>query len=194
MPYIYWIPKMHKNHYKRRLIADSSAYSTKPLSILLNESQASNHLIFRPFAQPSLTRNLKAGSQLSYGTPSVTKIVIGDANTCFFVREEPYFVNKHSDSKSKHIKEDIIKMLEFLVDNIFVVFAGNVLDNRIPMGTNCAHLQADIFLYSYEATIIQSLLSIGKNQEASQFHFTYGNMNDVLSINNPYFDNHLESR
>ena len=38
--------------------------------------------------------------------------------------EGPYFVKEHSDSKNKYTEEDIIKMLEFLVDNIFVVFAG----------------------------------------------------------------------
>ena len=55
-------------------------------------------------------------------------------------------------------------MLEFLVDNIFVVFAGKVFQQTvgIPMGTNCAPLLADIFLYSYEADFIQSLLSTGK--------------------------------
>ena len=55
-------------------------------------------------------------------------------------------------------------MLEFLVDNIFVVFGGKVFQQivGIPMGTNCAPLQADIFLYSYEAEFIQSLLSTGK--------------------------------
>ena len=40
--------------------------------------------------------------------------------------EETYFVKEHSDSKSKYSEDDIIKMLEFLVDNIFVVFAGKV--------------------------------------------------------------------
>ena len=40
-------------------------------------------------------------------------------------------------------------MLEFLVDNIFVVFAGKVFQQvvGIPMGTNCDPLLADIFLY-----------------------------------------------
>ena len=37
LPYIYWIPKMHKNPYKHRLIAGSSKCSTKPLSILLTK-------------------------------------------------------------------------------------------------------------------------------------------------------------
>ena len=39
-------------------------------------------------------------------------------------RGEPYFVKVHSDSKRKYTAEDIIKMLEFLVDNIFVFFFG----------------------------------------------------------------------
>ena len=80
-------------------------------------------------------------------------------------------------------------MLEFLVDNIFVVFAGKVFQQiiGIPMGTNCAPLLADIFLYSYEVEFIQSLLSAGKKRLASKFNFTYRYIDDVLSINNPYF-------
>ena len=39
-------------------------------------------------------------------------------------REGPYFIKEHSDSKSKYTEKDIIMMLEFLVDNIFLVFAG----------------------------------------------------------------------
>ena len=38
--------------------------------------------------------------------------------------EETYFVKEHSDSKNKYSENDIIQMLEFLLDNIFVVFAG----------------------------------------------------------------------
>ena len=65
-------------------------------------------------------------------------------------REGPYFVKEHSDSKNKYTEDDIINMLEFLVDNIFVVFGGKVFQQivGIPMGTNCAPLLADIFLYS----------------------------------------------
>ena len=107
--------------------------------------------------------------------------------------EESYFVKEHSDSKHKYSKDDIIKMLEFLVDNIFVVFTGKVFQQivGIPMGTNCAPLLADIFLYSYEAEFIQSLLSIGRKQLASRFNFTYRYIDDVLSINNPEFENYL---
>ena len=108
-------------------------------------------------------------------------------------REGPYFVREHSDSKIKYNEEDIIRMLEFLVDNISVVFAGKVFQQiiGIPMGTNCAPLLADIFLYSYKAEFIQSLLSTGWKRLASQFNFTYSYIDDVLSINNPDFENYL---
>ena len=43
-------------------------------------------------------------------------------------REGPYFVKEYSDSKNKYTEDDIINMLEFLVDNIFVVF-GESLSN-----------------------------------------------------------------
>ena len=59
------------------------------------------------------------------------------------------------------------------------------------MGTNCAPLLADIFLYSYEAEFIQSLLSTGRKQLACRFNFTYKYIDDVLSINNPEFENYL---
>ena len=87
----------------------------------------------------------------------------------------------------------MIKILEFLVDNIFVVFAGKVFQQiiGIPIGTVCAPLLADIFLYSYEAEFIQSLLSVGKKRLASQFNFTYRYIDDVLSINSPDFENYL---
>ena len=70
--------------------------------------------------------------------------------------EEAYFVKEHSDSKNKYSEDDIIKMLEFLVDNIFVGFTGKVFQQivGIPIRTNCVPLLANIFLYSYEAEFI----------------------------------------
>ena len=59
------------------------------------------------------------------------------------------------------------------------------------MGTNCAPLLADIFLYSYEADFIQYLLSAEKKQLASRFNLTYRYIDDVMSINYPEFENYL---
>ena len=84
-------------------------------------------------------------------------------------------------------------MLEFLVDNIFVVFAGKVFQQivGIPMGTNYDPLLANTFLYSYEAEFIQSLLSTDRKQLASRFNFTFWYIDDVLSINNQEFASYL---
>ena len=53
-------------------------------------------------------------------------------------------------------------MLEFLIDNIFVSFGGTLFQQvvGIPMGTNCAPLLADLFLYSYESEFLQKLVKI----------------------------------
>ena len=45
--------------------------------------------------------------------------------------------------------------------------------------------------YMYIAEFMQSLLSAGKKRLASQFNFTYRYIDDVLSINNPDFENYL---
>ena len=77
-------------------------------------------------------------------------------------------------------------MLEFLIDNIFVSFGGTLFQQvvGIPMGTNCAPLLADLFVYSYESEFLQKLVKDKKIHEARAFNFTYRYIDDVLSINN----------
>ena len=84
-------------------------------------------------------------------------------------------------------------MFEFLVHNIFVVFAGKVFQQivGIQIGTNCASLLVDIFRYSYEAEFTQSLLSTGRKQFASRFNFTYRYIDNVLPINSPDFEKYM---
>ena len=86
------------------------------------------------------------------------------------------------------------QMLEYLIDNIFVEFGGRIFQKtiRLPMGTNCAPLLAYLFLYSYEAEFIQSLLKAGKKHLAQQFNFTYRYIDDVLSLKNTKFAEYLE--
>ena len=87
LPYLYWIPKLHKTPYKERYIGYHSTY----------------------------------------------------------------FSNKIQKGKACYSEEQVMSMLEFLIDNIFVSFGGTLFQQvvGIPMGTNCALLLADSFLYSY---------------------------------------------
>jgi hypothetical protein len=54
----------------------------------------------------------------------------------------------------------------------------------ITMGTNCAPLLADLFLYSCESEFLQKLVQEKKIHEARAFNFTYRYIDGVLSINN----------
>ena len=88
-------------------------------------------------------------------------------------RDKSYFVKHHSDSTKQF--SDIFNMLEFLIDNIFVMFGGRVFQQTagIPMGTNYAPLLADLFLYSYEADFIQGLLKKNEKKLARSFNFMF---------------------
>ena len=100
-----------------------------------------------------------------------------------------YFVKNHSDSTKKFSETDIINMLEFLINNIFVMFGGGVFQQTvgIPMGTNCAPLPSDLFLYSYEADLIQWPLNKNEKKLAQSFNFTFRYNDGVLSLNNSRF-------
>ena len=75
--------------------------------------------------------------------------------------------NKIQRGKTCYSEEQVISMLEFLVDNIFVSLGGTLFQQvvGIPMGTNCAPLLADLFLYSYESEFLQKLVKDKKIHE-----------------------------
>ena len=81
-------------------------------------------------------------------------------------------------------------MLEYLIDNIFVVFAGRSLQQivSIPMGTSCAPLLTDLFLHSHETDFIQELFKKNEKKLAWSFNFTFRYIDDVFSLNNSKFD------
>jgi hypothetical protein len=100
-----------------------------------------------------------------------------------------YFSSKIQKGKACYSEEQVISMLEFLVDNIFVSFGGTLFQQvvSIPMCTNCAPLLADLFSHSYESEFLQKLVKDKKIHEARSFNFTYRYIDDVLSINNSRF-------
>ena len=61
----------------------------------------------------------------------------------------------------------------------------------IPMGTNCAPLLADLFLYSYEADFMHRLLKKNEMKLDWSFNFRFCYIDDVLSLSNSRFDDTL---
>ena len=60
------------------------------------------------------------------------------------------------------------------------------------MGTNCAPLLADLFLYSYEVNFIQGLLKKKEKKLPRSFNFTFRYIYDVLSLNNSRFGDFVD--
>ena len=65
-----------------------------------------------------------------------------------FKHKKAYLIKDDTDAKNKFTESDIIDMINVLIDNIFVEFGGQIFQQtiRIPMGSNCASLLADLFL------------------------------------------------
>ena len=58
----------------------------------------------------------------------------------------------------------------------------------IPMGTNCAPLVADLFLFCYERDFMFSLSDNTQTDIIEAFNSTSRDLDDLLNIDNPYFE------
>ena len=58
----------------------------------------------------------------------------------------------------------------------------------IPMGTNCAPLVADLFLFCYERDFMLSLSDNNQANIIEAFNSTSRYLDDLLNIDNPYFE------
>ena len=60
------------------------------------------------------------------------------------------------------------------------------------MGTNCAPLLADLFLYSYESEFMQNLQKYGAKNQCISCNFTFRYIDDMLSLNNSQFADYID--
>ena len=58
----------------------------------------------------------------------------------------------------------------------------------VPMGTNCAPLVADLFLFCYERDFMLSLSDNNQADIIEAFNSTSRYLDDLLNIDNPYFE------
>ena len=76
------------------------------------------------------------------------------------------------------------------LDNISIRFGSKLYEQivGIPMGINCAPLFADLFLFCYEREYMLSLSDNNQTDIIEAFNFTSRYLDDLLTIDNPYFE------
>lgn len=104
-----------------------------------------------------------------------------------------FFTNESIDRYKMWTCPDVCDAIEFLIDNIFVRYGNSVYRQvvGIPMGTNCAPLVADLFLFCYERDFMLSLKSDTQSHVIQAFNKTSRYLDDILNIDNPYFESFI---
>ena len=80
--------------------------------------------------------------------------------------------------------------LTFILDNIYIRFGTKLYRQivGIPMGTNCAPLVADLFLFCNEIDFMLSLSGDKQAEIIEAFNSTSRYLDDLLNIDNSFFD------
>ena len=83
----------------------------------------------------------------------------------------------------------LVELFNYLIDNIYVCVDGSVFKQcvGIPMGTDCAPVVANLFLFAYEYEFMKGLLKDNITL-AIKFSNTYSYIDDLLCINNKDFE------
>ena len=76
------------------------------------------------------------------------------------------------------------------MDNIYIRFGTKLYRHivGIPMGTNCALLVADLFLFCYERDFMTSLSDVNQAEIIEAFKSTSRYLDDLLNIDSSYFE------
>ena len=84
--------------------------------------------------------------------------------------------------------QKVWEVLTFLLDNIYIRFGSKLYRQivGIPMGTNCAPLVADLFLFCYERDFMLSLSEDKQSDVIQAFNSTSRYLDDLSNIDNNF--------
>ena len=101
-----------------------------------------------------------------------------------------FFSNKKYDPLRCWSCAELCEAFTFLMENIYVQFDGMVYQQivGIPIGTNCAPLIADLFLYCYERDFMSDLQKSKSHDLIDMFNDTSRYLDDIFTIDNPEFE------
>ena len=86
--------------------------------------------------------------------------------------------------------QNVFATLSLFLDNIYIRFGTKLYRQifGIPMGTNCAPLVADLFLFCYEREFMKDHSNDNQADIIKAFNSTSRYLDDLLNVDNPYFE------
>ena len=168
-------------------IIDNSVEVLRKLS-KLNRTRRAEH--FDSFDFSTLYTNIPHDLLLQSIEQLISEAYRLRGATYLIVKEDgtAYWSNIAS-SKHHSIEEArLIEQIKFLVDNIYIQVGNRSFRQTIgiPMGTDCAPLLANLFLFHYEYKFMLNNLRQDR-QLAKRFSNTFRYIDDLLTLNNPTF-------
>ena len=106
-----------------------------------------------------------------------------------------YFIDTiNPGGDNLYTADQICRMVEFLIDTIFVTFGGCLFRQviGIPMETNCAPMLADLFLYSYESELLDNMIRGGHRKLTRSLNLCYQYIDDLIVFNNKKFGDYVK--
>ena len=102
-----------------------------------------------------------------------------------------FFISENLKKNHAWSCQNVCDTLIFLLNNIFIRFGTKLYRQvvLILLGTNCAPLVANLFLFCYERDFMMSISLYKQANVIDAFNTTSRYLDDILNINNIYFDN-----
>ena len=143
-------------------------------------------MIFLLFTLLYLIIKLKINVLILLKEPSREKALL----TLHVMTEMNFLLQKNLKKYHAWLCQKVCDGLTFLLDNIFIGFGTKLYRQvvGIPMGTNCAPLVADLFLFCYERDFMMSLSDDKQADVIDAFNTTSRYLDDILNINTVYFN------
>ena len=139
-------------------------------------------MIFLLFTLPYLIVCLYINLLILLKEPAIEKVLL----TLHVATETQFLLRKNLKKISC-----MVLSLTFLLDNILIRFGTKLYWQvvGIPMGTDCAPLVANLFLFCSERDFMMSLSDDKQADIIDAINTTSRYLDDIMNINNVYFDN-----
>ena len=104
--------------------------------------------------------------------------------------KRPFFTSEQPKRYKLWSCQKMCDALHYLLENVFIRFDSRLYRKivGIPMGTNCAPLDADLVLLCYERDFVLYLSDNNQTDIIEAFNSTSRYLDDLLNIVNPYFE------